>query len=102
MYGLTEVVYLLPMGSSSAWKIIGRWKRIWNLIRHTKGIYFFEEKEPIELSYFTEVVFSVYESSFRSCVSVRWKARDPLLPGSSLAGGREYKIVSLSEEKEAT
>jgi hypothetical protein len=45
---------------------------------------------------------SVYKSSYRSCISVRWEARGPLLPGSSLAGWREYKIVSLSEEKKAT
>ncbi len=70
--------------------------------REYKIVSLSEEKEATELSNFTEVVFSVYESSYRSCISGRWEARDPLLLGSSLAGGREYKIVSLSEEKEAT
>jgi hypothetical protein len=44
-------------------------KIIWYLIRHTKGISFFEEKEPIELSRFTEVA-SVFMNRLTEVVSV--------------------------------
>jgi len=88
-----QKLYQCPLGSTgSSFLAGGRRYKIVSLSMKTR---------PQNLVVYGSCI-SVYKSSYRSCISVRWEARGPLLPGSSLAGWREYKIVSLSEEKKAT